>query len=351
MGIKQLNNLLRSKCPDVFREIHLSELAYQKVSIDVSLYLCKFKSLSDSWLGCFTKLISCLRKNNVHCVFIFDNGHPEEKTKEREERRNNREKNRVRIEMWESYLEKYEKGEEEWNTCLDELIGSGPAATLTVAEKTKEVKNILEKKRRSLLLISDEDFVKLRLLFDAMKVSYYDAPLEAETMCADLCKRGLVAAAMSDDTDVLAYGSPVFLTKVDIYRGTATKIVYKEMLEKLKLGSSSQFLDLCIMCGTDYNKNIAKVGCETSYKYILQYGDIETIGLSKGLDLTVLNYKKSRELFTVYQQYDFEGKDIPYNGFPDIEKVKNILAEEKDTLNYHEVVQSCSKVKIFFSSS
>ena len=348
MGIKQLNNLLRSKCPEVFQEIHLSEFAYQKVSIDVSLYLCKFKSLSDSWLGSFTKLISCLRKHNVHCVFIFDNGHPEEKTKEREERRNNREKNRVRIEMWESWLEKFEKGEEEWNTCLDELIGSGSAA-LTIVEKKREVKHILEKKRRSLLSIVDEDFIKLRLLFDAMKVSYYDAPLEAETMCADLCKRGIVAAAMSDDTDVLAYGSPVFLTKVDIYRGTATKILYKDMLEKLKLGSSSQFLDLCIMCGTDYNKNIAKVGCETSYKYILQYGDIETIGQSKGLDLTVLNYKKSRELFTVYEQYDFGGKDIPFNGFPDIEKIKNILAEEKETLNLFDVIQCCSKVKIFFS--
>lgn len=347
MGIKQLNNLLRSKCPEVFREVHLSEFGYQKVSIDVSLYLCKFKSLSDSWLNSFTKLICCLRRNNIHCVFIFDNGHPEEKTQEREDRRTQREKTRVRIEGWETCLEKYERGEEEWSASLDELCGVVGVEEADKEKKIKEARGILERKRRSLLFISDEDMINLRRLFDAMKVSYYDAPLEAETMCADLCKRGIVAAAMSDDTDVLAYGSPVFLSKVDIFRGTAVKIIYTEMLEKLKL-NNTQFLDLCIMCGTDYNKNIAKVGCETSYKYMLQYGDIETIGSSKGLDLTVLNYKKSRELFTVYEQFDFGEKEIPYNGFPDVEKVKEILAEEKEKVNLFELHQSY-KAKIFFS--
>lgn len=348
MGIKNLNNLLRSKCPGVFQEIHISEFAYQKVSIDVSLFLCKYKSLSDSWLGCFTKLIGCLRRYNVHCVFIFDNGHPEEKTQEREERRSNREKTKVKIEAWESSLDKY-KVDGNWDTSLDDLFGVKKTEEELKNQDliVKEAKNILEKKRRSLLFISDDDMKNLRALFDAMKVSYFDAPLEAETMCADLCKRGIVSAAMSDDTDVLAYGSPVFLSKMDIYRGTVTKVVYNDMLTKLKL-TQKQFLDLCIMCGTDYNKNIAKVGCETSYKYILQYNDIETVGREKGLDLSILNYKKSRELFTEYQQYDFGLKEIEYNGFPDIEKVKEILSKEKEEPNYYEILQSC-KVKIFFS--
>lgn len=348
MGIKQLNNLLRSKCPEVFREVHISEFAYQKVSIDVSLFLCKYKSLSDSWLGCFTKLISCLRRYNVHCVFIFDNGHPEEKTQEREERRSSREKTKAKIERWEQSLNIYKEEGGSWDASLDDLFGSKKTEEEKVNKGRilKEAMDILERKRRSLLFISEDDMKNLRLLFDAMNVSYFDAPLEAETMCADLCKRGLVAAAMTDDTDVLAYGSPVVLSKMDVYRGTATKIVYSEMLEKLKL-TSTQFLDLCIMCGTDYNKNIAKVGCETSYKYILQYGEIERIGSEKGLDLSVLNYKKSRELFTVYKQYTFE-KEIEYNGYPNIDKVKEILSIEKDKPNYFEIEQSC-KVKLFFS--
>ena len=45
MGIKNLNNLLRKKCPHVFVETHLSEYAFKKLAVDVSLFMCKFKAI------------------------------------------------------------------------------------------------------------------------------------------------------------------------------------------------------------------------------------------------------------------------------------------------------------------
>ena len=71
MGIKQLNKFLRNNCPDIFEQVHISEYSYKKVSVDVSLYLCKFKSIAgDRWLSMFLNLVACLRKNEVHCVMI-----------------------------------------------------------------------------------------------------------------------------------------------------------------------------------------------------------------------------------------------------------------------------------------
>ena len=32
-----------------------------------------------------------------------------------------------------------------------------------------------------------------------------------------------------------------------------------------------QFRDLCIMCGTDYNKNIERVGPETAYNALIEH--------------------------------------------------------------------------------
>ena len=84
MGIKNLNVFLRKNCPKVFEEIHISEYAYKKVAIDTSLFLCKYKAIyGEKWLVAFINLVSILRKNEIHCVFIYDNGSPPEKEEEK----------------------------------------------------------------------------------------------------------------------------------------------------------------------------------------------------------------------------------------------------------------------------
>ena len=110
MGIKDLNKILRSKCPEVFQQIHLSEYAYTKLAIDVSLFLCKFKAISgDNWLLSFLHLINCLRNNEIHCVFIYDNGHPVEKTQEKKERVQAREKTLERLLSLENAIKEYDE--------------------------------------------------------------------------------------------------------------------------------------------------------------------------------------------------------------------------------------------------
>ena len=39
MGISNLNKFLRGKCPEVFETINLSDLAYFKGAVDISLYV------------------------------------------------------------------------------------------------------------------------------------------------------------------------------------------------------------------------------------------------------------------------------------------------------------------------
>jgi len=183
------------------------------------------------------------------------------------------------------------------------------------------VEEYVKKMRSYILDISPEDFQLTKQLFDILKVPYYDAPLEAETMCSDLCKRGVVDAVLSEDTDVLAYASPVFLSKINTTDGTCIRIKYPELLEELNL-SSDEFLDVCIMCGTDYNKNIFRVGPEKSYKYIQKYSTIENIAKNTNLDITVLNQERVRELFTKYEQKDIK---VPYCGSPNFQLLSEFI--------------------------
>lgn len=327
MGIKSLNKFLRNNCPQIFEEIHISEYSFKKVAIDISLYLCKYKTIcGDDWLSSFIGLVSCLRRNEVHCVFIYDTGAPPEKALERKERAEQRRKLEEKVYKYEEALEKYHLTSEV-DPVLVELYKKrkGKLPSKRLLRGTEETVNIpfledvIKKMRGQILNISPKDFELTKKLFDVLNVPYFQAPLEAETTCADLCKRGLVDAVLSEDTDVMAYASPIFLSKINTYNDTCVRINYSKLLQALEL-SSAEFLDLCIMCGTDYNKNIFRVGPEKAYKHIQTYSSIEEIGKNTKLDISILNHIRGRELFREYEQKKIK---IPYCGTPKL----NMLSE------------------------
>ena len=330
MGINNLNKFLRNNCPQIYEEIHISQYSFKKVAIDISLYLCKFKTIcGDRWLSAFINLIACLRKNEVHCVFIYDTGAPPEKDAERKERAQQRAKLEEKVYKLEEALEKFHLTGEV-DAMLTELYKKrtkdiGPPRLLM--KKSYEgidmefVQSAVQKMRGQILHISPDDFKKTKNLFDILNVPYFDAPLEAETTCSDLCKRGLVDAVLSEDTDVLAYGTPIFLSKINTSDGTCIQINYPKMLEALELSSDS-FLDLCILCGCDYNKNIFRVGPEKAYKYIQKYSSIEDIAVNTSLDISILNHVRGRQLFREYEKVDYK---IKYCGTPDFKKLEEFV--------------------------
>jgi 5'-3' exonuclease len=330
MGIKNLNKFLRNNCPEIYEEIHISEYSFKKVAIDISLYLCKFKSIcGDRWLSAFINLVSCLRKNEVHCVFIYDSGAPPEKEEERKERAAQRVKLEEKVYKLEEALEKFHLTSEVDPILIElykkkKVVGKGPPRLMKMGNDAIDmglVVSSVEKMRGQILNICPEDFQKTKQLFDILKVPYFDAPMEAECFCSDLCRRGLVDAVLSEDTDVLAYAAPVFLSKINTSNSTCVRIKYPELLESLEL-KSDEFLDLCIMCGTDYNKNIFRVGPEKAYKYIQKHSRIDEIGKNTVLDISILNHKRGKELFRDYEQKDIK---IPYCGSPNFKLLEQFI--------------------------
>ena len=267
MGIKDLSKFLHDKCPEIFEPIHISEYHFRKVAIDTSLYLCNYKALyQDKWLGAFIRLISCLRENEIHCVFIYDSGYPPEKESERKERADARFKLEERICRLEEAVENYYSSGEIDQILIDFQNKKGTARKSILRPNSINIKGIeyyVKKMRNQLFSISPQDFATTKQLFDILQVPYFNAPLEAETMCSDLCIQGKVDAVLSEDTDVLAYGAPVFLTKMNTLNGTCIRVKHPELLENLGM-TADEFLDFCIMCGTDYNKNIFKVAVALS---------------------------------------------------------------------------------------
>lgn len=332
MGIKSnFNQFIRETCPDVFETVHLSEYAYKKVAIDISLYMHKYKAVcGDRWLTAFLNLITSMRRNEIHCVFIFDGEAPPEKEQERAERRNNKEKLENSVYDLELAYDEYQKTGIISDILKDmhakrrsppvRLMKKQPV-TIDMAWVEKKIKQ----KRNQLYQVSPTDFDLAKRLFRILKVPFFTAPSEAEKMCSKLCIDGHVAAVISEDTDVLAYASPIFLTKIDTAADTCVRIDYEYLLERLGL-TTAQFLDLCILCGTDYNKNIAKIGSKTAYKYIQKYIDIDGIDTNTDIDISVLNHHRVRELFRIFSENTIE--KIPYCAPPDFLALEEFIKEQ-----------------------
>ena len=332
MGIRNFAKFLREKCPEVFEPSHLSQYSYKRVAIDISLYLHKFKAAcGDQWLGAFINLISSLRRNQLHCVFIFDGKPPPEKEQEQVKRKAARAKLEEKVYNLEQAMDSYYK------TGMIDLIlaklyrtRKSPKRLLGKPSTSIDMDWLaykVKQKRNQIIKISPEDFESAKELFRILEVPYYTAPGEAEKMCAKLCIDDQVYAVLSEDTDVIAYGAPRFLTKIDTQADTCLELSQEKLLESLLL-NKSQLIDLCIMCGTDYNPNIFRVGAHTSYKYIKAHGTIENVAAATQHDTTILNHLRGRELFTRFDDYGII--NIPYCGqYPNFDTLTEFVTNHR----------------------
>lgn len=327
MGIHDLTKFLRKNCPQVFVEAHLSNFQYQKGAIDISLYIFKYYTIfgPGAWINAFLNLIRCFRRNNIHTCFIYDTKAPEEKQEERERRREKRDKLDAKIDDLIVALEKA-KMTGEIDQILKDLIKDDDSVQRKRLLQTKKSFNIeeieeqVERIKKQSVKLTSEDYAISKKVFDLLGIPYFQAPVEAETTCSDLCIRGKVDFAITEDSDVFAYGCKFVFTKINTSTDTCVCIKYEDILNALEL-SKEQFLDFCIMCGTDYNKNMKNIGPEKSFKLLKQFGSIEAIEKS-GMDVSILNYKRVRELFTQYEKFD---KDIPYCSEPQLLKLNEFL--------------------------
>ncbi|CAG8436808.1 22203_t:CDS:2 [Rhizophagus irregularis] len=99
---------------------------------------------------------------------------------------------------------------------------------------------------------------------------------EAEAMCASLVTHGFADATVSEDMDTTIFGDGILLRQFFKKNKPIVEISPVEVKKSLEL-SHDQYIDLCILCGTDFAGTIRNVGPVTALKLIKQYGSIENI--------------------------------------------------------------------------
>ena len=136
------------------------------------------------------------------------------------------------------------------------------------------VEEYLKKKEKQIINFSKDDIIDLKKMLELFGVPYIQAPGEAEALGAYLSSVGKIKAVLTEDTDVLAYGTSIYISNLNSSTGYCDGIYLSEVLESFEF-SQEEFLDFCIMCGTDYNDNIPGYAAGNVFKFITKYKCIE----------------------------------------------------------------------------
>lgn len=252
MGIRDLNRYLRDNCPKSIQCITIAELSGKKIVVDISIYLYKYES-DNALLENMYTMLSVLRYYNVTPIFIFDGKPPPEKKALIQKRREDRI----------SAQEEYNKLKKQLETKDDDT-------------KYQDIVTAMDMLKRQIVQIKKDKIDTVKALIRAYGATYYDAPGEADELCALLVIKKKVWACLSEDTDLFVYGCPRVLRYFSLMAHTVVLYYTKGILDELIM-TQKNLKDVCILSGTDYNINANgnndKVNLHSTLVHFRKYQD------------------------------------------------------------------------------
>ena len=244
MGIRALNKFLQAKCKSSIKSIPLSELSGKKIAVDISIYLYKYIS-ENALLENLYLMISLFRNNNITPIFIFDGKPPAEKNETIATRKKNKTDAREEYYRLKVLVESMKTGTQA-NSEAD-----------TDAQKQKEyeindMSQAMEQLKKKFISIKYDDIQNVKTLLQAYGVTYFEAPGEADILCAKLVTNNLVYACLSEDTDMFVYGCGRVLRYLSL---TLSNVVIYDLNNILKTLNVTMdvFKKICILYGCDYS--------------------------------------------------------------------------------------------------
>ena len=229
MGIRNLNRYLRNNCPESIRCIPISDISHKKIAVDISIYLYKYET-ENALLENMFMMLSIFRHYNIIPIFIFDGKPPDEKKM------------------------LLQKRKEDKKTAQKEYYKLQQSLQNDKQDYKKEIIAKMDQLKRQFVQINKEKIEKVKSLIRAYGATYYDAPGEADELCALLVIKKKVWACLSEDMDLFVYGCSRVLRYFSLVSHTVVLYFSKGIYNELNI-TYKDFKEICILSGTDYNIN------------------------------------------------------------------------------------------------
>ena len=303
MGIKKMLKFLNTNYPKIIKKINKDELGHKMIAIDISILLYQVViairnsgadmlsnqgEISSHILGLFNKTINLLKMNIVP-IYVFDGKPPSFKY----QTINNRK-------------EAKKQANEKLN---DEDINE--------EDKIKYFKRTVS--------ISKTQIDECIELLEIMGIPYVIAPEEADSQCAELVKCGIADGVLTEDMDIMTFGSTKIYRNLTSYKKEPIEISMDDVLKELNL-NYEQFVELCLLFGCDYCDKLNDMKPEVIYQYYSK---------SKNIINTINNIKKDG-----YDVDDFNDYQIYKDYFmkPPVKKINDIKLKKCDIIKLEKLL-------------
>ncbi len=235
MGIKNLNKFLRNNSGDAIKFISIKELSGKKIAIDISIYMYKFAA-ENNLIENIYLMLSIFRYYDIIPIFIFDGKPPAEKKALLDKRRKDKKQAEKEYEILSNQLK---------NSNIDD-------------EDKQEILYNMDILKKQFIYINKEKIDAVKNLIRSYGATYYDAPEEADELCASLVIKNKVWACLSEDMDMFVYGCPRVLRYISLLNHTVVLYDLEQILNNLGL-KQKELREICVLSGTDYNININNI--------------------------------------------------------------------------------------------
>jgi 5'-3' exonuclease len=370
MGVKNLKKFIRDRFPNEIQKSNLNNFYGQIITMDVMSFIYKFKiSSGNKWLQSFINLIRLFKKYNVHVNIVLEGESPVEKNKEKENRKKQRQQQEQKLSNIKRDLEEYHnsntisqelkelcaKLDKNDNEKVEKLLHFNGSTNEENIELTyldshilQLINDFIDKKEGQMVNVSREDLNKIQDLCNSFGVPCIQSENEAETLCCKLSKNVKKTeqnnlnsiGVISEDTDVLAYGCEIFICDLNVANGDCNVIYLPSLLETMEM-NYHQFLEFCILSGTDYNTNIPGIGSVKCYDWILKHKSINNIfdNEKKTIQKKIDDYNSKKEKIEMQDEESILDESLPLEKI-DIDSLKKTMIHSIDMFDTEELPKS-----------
>ncbi|KAF8025194.1 hypothetical protein BT93_F2134 [Corymbia citriodora subsp. variegata] len=287
MGIK---DLLRFMKPYI-EPVHIKKFAGERVGIDAyswlhkGAYSCSMELCLNTdgakklqYLNYFMHRINLLRHYEVTPVVVFDGGSIPCKAATEDERQRRRKASR------DLALQKLKEGDVK---AASELFQKGVSITPSMAHQLIQI-------------LKSENIEFIVAPYEADAQLAYLSSLEAE--------KGGVAAVITEDSDLVAYGCQAILFKMDRY-GNGEEMLLQKVFDSTTSTPSFRnfdmalFTGMCVLAGCDFLPSVPGIGIKKAHSLVSKYRNIDRA-------LSVLKLEKGNQMPEYYSKYFHEAAAV-----------------------------------------
>jgi len=249
MGIKNLYKFI-SGYQDIIKPTSINNYCGKKIAIDISILIyqiiisirCTGSDLLDKEgniishiIGLFNKTLTLL-ENGIIPIYVFDGVPPKIK---------------------------------------HQTLKNRKIFKLKAIEKLSELSDFNDKLKylKNSVFVNKKQIDECKELLQYMGIPYIDAKEEADSQLSYLCKNGLVHAVLTEDLDILTFGSPRIIKNIFSTKQNSFEINLDTILDKINL-NHEQFIELCLLFGCDYCQNL-DINVNLLYNIYIKHKNIE----------------------------------------------------------------------------